>query len=89
MSHSQITMAALRPDEHGNDGKRLAICGDLTGEEGKMLESAEIFFVVHQASDTAVAQVGKGCCDRAGRRREGQSYRLHDAHLDAGHHDQG
>jgi hypothetical protein len=30
---------------------RLAICGDLTGEEGKMLESAEIFFVVHQGAE--------------------------------------
>jgi hypothetical protein len=43
MSFSQVDMAALL-----QDGTRLAICGDLTGEEGKMLESAEIFFVVHQ-----------------------------------------
>ena len=46
MSHSQITMAVLL-----QDGTRLAICGDLTGEEGKMLESAEIFFVVHQGAE--------------------------------------
>ncbi len=54
MSLSQITMAVLPQDE---DGMRLRICGDLTAEEGKMLESAEIFFVVHQ--DASVVR-GRG-----------------------------
>ena len=50
MSHSQFTMAVLRPDEQGNDRKRLAICGRLTAEEGRLLESAAIFFVVQQGN---------------------------------------
>jgi hypothetical protein len=57
MSHSQFTMAVLRPDEHGNAGKRLAICGRLTAEEGRLLTSAKIFFVVHQ--DASVVR-GRG-----------------------------
>jgi hypothetical protein len=52
MSLSQITMAALV-----QGGTRLAICGDLTAEEGRALESAEIFFVVRQ--DASVVR-GRG-----------------------------
>jgi len=48
MSLSKVDMAAL---VQGEDGRtRLAICGDLTAEEGRMLQSAEIFFVVHQGN---------------------------------------
>lgn len=53
MSFSQFTMAALV-----RDGTRLAICGDLTAEEGRTLKSAAIFFVVHQG-DSVVRGRGK------------------------------
>jgi hypothetical protein len=33
-----------------HDGKRLAMCGDLTAEERRTLESAAIFFVVQQGN---------------------------------------
>jgi hypothetical protein len=45
MSLSKVEMAALV-----QGGTHLAICGDLTAEEGRMLESAEIFFVVRQGN---------------------------------------
>jgi hypothetical protein len=47
MSFSQFTMAALVQMQ---DGRHLAICGDLTTEEGRIFNSAEIFFVVHQGT---------------------------------------
>lgn len=47
MSLSKVDMAALVQVEGGT---RLAICGDLTAEEGRMLESAEIFIVVRQGN---------------------------------------
>jgi hypothetical protein len=46
MSLSKFDMAAL---VQGEDGRtRLAICGKLTAEEGRTLETAAIFCVVHQ-----------------------------------------
>ena len=47
MSLSKIDMAALVEME---GEKHLAICGDLTAEEGRTLESAAIFLVVHQGN---------------------------------------
>jgi hypothetical protein len=61
MSFSQVEMAALVQVEGGT---HLAICGDLTEEEGRTLESAEIFFVVHQD-----ASFVRGC----GRYRTGET----------------
>ena len=48
MSHSQFTMAALVQEQ---DGMHLAICGKLTPEEGRTLESAAIFFLVRQGDN--------------------------------------
>jgi hypothetical protein len=64
MSLSKVDMAALV-----QGGTRLAICGDLTAEEGRMLQSAEIFFVVHQG-DSVVR--GRG------------TYREHEGHREWG-----
>ena len=47
MSFSQFTMAAL---VQVDDKRYLAICGDLTTEERRLIDSAEIFFVVHQGT---------------------------------------
>jgi hypothetical protein len=47
MSLSKVDMAALVEVEGGT---RLAICGDLTAEEGRTLESAAIFLVVRQGN---------------------------------------
>jgi hypothetical protein len=41
-------MAALVQEQ---DGMHLAICGDLTPEEGRMLKSAAIFFLVRQGDN--------------------------------------
>jgi hypothetical protein len=71
MSFSQFTMAALV-----QRGTHLAICGDLTAEEGRTLKSAAIFFVVHQG-DSVVRGRGTyrpgtnewgACADLAGQR---------------------
>jgi hypothetical protein len=67
MSLSKVDMAAL---VQGEDGRtRLAICGDLTAEEGRMLQSAEIFFVVHQGNSVVR---GRG------------TYREHEGHKEWG-----
>ena len=54
MSHSQIDMAAL-VEVQGGTG--LAICGKLTAEEGRTLESAEIYFVVRQGDSVVRGHV--------------------------------
>ena len=67
MSLSKVDMAAL---VQGEDGRtRLAICGKLTAEEGRMLETAEIFVVVRQG-DSVVRGRGK--------------YREHEGHKEWG-----